>query len=122
MDVVEIYPVKMMGLGYLHIMPCPPAEHLAHTLSQLHDMGINKVISLLEMQEAERLEVGLEASLCQLVGLNFHQFPIRDRHTPDSPKQFRQLISEIEQEIRTGSHVVVHCYAGIGRTGLVAGA
>lgn len=103
-------------------MPCPKATHLEHNLMQLRDLGVSSIVSLLEVTEAERLGVGDEALLCARLGLHFRQFPIRDHKTPTDTLAFRQLIDDIEKELREGHHVAVHCLAGIGRTGLVAGA
>ena len=119
---VEIYPVKFVGQGQLSIMPCPKVMHLQRDLKQLRDLGVDSIVSLLETTEAERLGVGDEALLCSRLGINFQQFPIRDHKTPTDTLAFRELIDELEKELRAGNHVTVHCLAGIGRTGLVAGA
>lgn len=119
---VEIYPVKLIGQGHLYVMPCPQAPQLERDLNQLRDLGIHKIVSLLEVSEAERLGVVDESVMCERLGISFRQFPIRDHKTPVDPVKFRQLIDELEQELRAGQHIVVHCFAGIGRTGLVAGA
>ena len=119
---VEIYSVKSVGKGKLSIMPCPGAAHLKPMLTQLRESGVDSIVSLLEVTEAERLGVGDEALLCSHLGIKFRQFPIRDHKTPDNTLAFRALIDELEQELRAGDHITVHCLAGIGRTGLVAGA
>ena len=119
---VEIYPVKFIGQGQLSIMPCPKAMHLESALIQLRERGVNSIVSLLEVAEAERLGVGDEPSLCSRLGIQFRQYPIRDHKTPTDTLAFRALIDDLERELRDGHHVAVHCLAGIGRTGLVAGA
>ena len=118
---VEIYPVKFIGQGQLSIMPCPKAMHLQRDLKQLRDLGVSSIVSLLETSEAERLGVGDETLLCSRLGIHFQQFPIRDHKTPTDTLAFRELIDRLEKDLRAGNHVVVHCLAGIGRTGLVAG-
>lgn len=119
---VEIYPVKFIGQGQLSVMPCPKATQLERDLNQLRDLGVTKIVSLLEAAEAKRVGVEREAALCAGLGINFQQFPIQDHKTPIDTLQFRQLIDDLERELRTSnSHIAVHCLAGIGRTGLVAG-
>ena len=118
---VEIYPVKRIGRGLLYVMPCPKAEKLERDLVQLRDRGITKLVSLLEPTEAEKWGVSHEADLCKKLGIAFVQFPIPDHKTPTNPKLFRQLIENLEQELSNGSYIAVHCLAGIGRTGLLAG-
>lgn len=119
---VEIYSVKSVGKGQLSIMPCPKAMHLEHNLAQLRELGVDSIVSLLEVTEAERLGVGDEALLCSRLGISFRQFSIRDHKTPTDTLAFRELINTLEQELHEGHHIAVHCLAGIGRTGLVAGA
>lgn len=117
----QIYEVKSIGQGTLYIMPCPKAEQLSDGLSRLSQMGINKVVSLLETEEAVRLGAAMEGQLCEQLGMTFEQFPIRDRRTPDKPAKFRQLVNKLHDELHSGQNIAIHCYAGIGRTGLLAG-
>ncbi|MEZ5536845.1 MAG: dual specificity protein phosphatase family protein [Thiolinea sp.] len=102
-------------------MPCPKAEQLGDGLNRLSSMRINKVVSLLETEEAVRLGAAMEKQLCEQLGMAFEQFPIRDRSTPKKPAQFRQLVNKLYAELQSGSNIAIHCYAGIGRTGLLAG-
>lgn len=118
----QIYEVKSIGQGTLYIMPCPKADQLGDGLARLSQMGINKVVSLLEREEAVHLGAAMEGQLCEKLGMGFEQFPIRDRRTPKKPLQFRQLVDRLHNELNDGSNIAIHCYAGIGRTGLLAGA
>jgi protein-tyrosine phosphatase len=117
----QIYEVKSIGSGTLFIMPCPKADQLGDGLQRLSRMGINKVVSLLEAEEAVHLGAAMEGQLCEQLGMAFEQFPIRDRRTPKKPAQFRQLVNRLYDELNSGSNIAIHCYAGIGRTGLLAG-
>lgn len=117
----KIFKVKSIGQGSLYIMPCPRPEQLEDGLTHLNELGINKVISLLEVEEAERLGAAKEHEMCEQLGMSFEQFPIRDRRTPKKPAQFRQLVNRLYDELHKGTNIAIHCYAGIGRTGLLAG-
>ena len=46
---------------------------------------------------------------------------IRDQRVPRRPTQMRRILDEIAGVLAAGGNVYVHCRAGIGRTGTVAG-
>lgn len=119
----EIYSVKPIANGHLYIMPCPGYAQVEQDLAHLQQMGIHKVVSLLEADEARCYGLDDEQRLCAALGMAFTQFPITDRQIPDTPDQpaFRQLIDQLYDELCSGNHIAIHCFAGIGRTGLLAG-
>ena len=117
-----IYKMAQVGLGTLYAMPCPLAEDLNEQLIRLKARGINRVISLLEIDEARKLGVADEAELCRKHELGYENFPIRDFSTAADPATFRSLVAKISAQLVEGDNIVVHCYAGIGRTGILVGA
>jgi protein-tyrosine phosphatase len=50
----------------------------------------------------------------------YHHFPIRD-HTTPSAKMMTAILDTIDEAIDYGSCVYVHCWGGVGRTGMVVG-
>lgn len=72
--------------------------------------GIDLVVSLLE--EAPPWEV------LRAAGLDGMHFPIPDHGTPADLDAFAAFIDAVQARIASGSAALVHCYAGIGRTGL----
>lgn len=83
--------------------------------------SLNIVVSLLEAQEIRELELQEEPALCAEHGIVFRHFPIPDRGTPASQRDAATLIAELGSELAAGKAVAIHCRAGIGRTGLIAG-
>lgn len=51
-------------------------------------------------------------------GLAVIIFPIEDLHTPKNPEAFSALLQRIADLLAHGLNIVLHCHAGIGRTGL----
>nr|CAA6807939.1 MAG: Protein tyrosine phosphatase [uncultured Thiotrichaceae bacterium] len=117
----KVFKVKSIGQGTLFIMPCPKPEQLEDSLLHLKHLGINKVVSLLEIEEAVHLGAANEGEMCKRLDMSFEQFPIRDRNIPKNPAKFRQLVNTLYEELYNGTSIAIHCYAGIGRTGLLAG-
>jgi len=96
-------------------------ESLREEIAALQRASVGMVVSLLESHEIRELELREEASLCAEHGIAFRQFPIPDRSTPRSHREVRALIAELTAELAGSRPVAIHCRAGIGRTGLIAG-
>jgi protein-tyrosine phosphatase len=74
-------------------------DWLENELEGLRRAGVDVVVSLLETNEADQLDLGNERQAAEVNGIRFISFPIPDRGIPD---------------------VAVHCRQGIGRSGLIA--
>lgn len=51
----------------------------------------------------------------------YERFPIHDMSVPESPEHAARIIARIEDHLDAERTVYVHCWGGIGRTGLVVG-
>jgi protein-tyrosine phosphatase len=54
------------------------------------------------------------------VPCHLRRFPVTDFEGPNSDESFRELAYGIASSLRDGEGVLIHCGAGIGRTGMVA--
>ena len=97
-------------------------KNLAVDLQELKDWGANGVVCFLEAHElaisrVEQLPVQVQES-----GIWWRLLPIVDMGVPD--QFFEDAWAEegelIRHALRIGERVIFHCYAGLGRTGMMA--
>jgi protein-tyrosine phosphatase len=118
----DIYWLREIEGVRLAIMPRPRnGEWLADEIAGFRRAGIDTVVSLLEGQEARELGLGDEQSLCEGADMTYVSFPIPDRGVPGSAAAFAPLVGTLVLQLRSGDAVAIHCRAGIGRSGLLAG-
>lgn len=84
-------------------------------LRQLMDAGIDCFIDLTMPDELEAYESELPE------GVQYLRRPILDHSIPAERKHMVEILRQLERALRAGRRVYVHCHAGIGRTGTVAG-
>jgi len=84
-------------------------------INALLDIGISVFVDLTEEHEGLR-------SYTSLIGKAIHRrFAIRDVAIPDSPETTIQILDTIDRYIHQGEMVYVHCWGGVGRTGVIIG-
>lgn len=67
-------------------------------------------------------EVGELQPYAHKIGAAKHlRFPIRDHSVPKSDQQIRNALDAIDNHLDRSEIVYVHCWGGIGRTGLIVG-
>lgn len=118
----DIYWIKGLEPIRLGLMARPRAgDWLQDEIVGWSQAGVGTVLSLLEPHEVRELALIQERQLCEAQGIEFLSFPIKDRGIPMSMRDTEALIDGLVARLRDGVGVAVHCRAGIGRTGLVAG-
>jgi protein-tyrosine phosphatase len=115
------YQVIELENGVLSVMAKPvPGEYIEEEFIGFNRLGINKIVCLLEHWEQQELGLGAEEELCQKNGIEYLSFPIPDRGLPNTDLAL-SLAEHLYKEVCEGKHIAIHCRAGIGRTGIIAG-
>jgi protein-tyrosine phosphatase len=116
-----MYKVGTMGNGFLAIMACPTIDTDAPaSVANIAGLGINLVVSLLEPGEARTLGLEGERLEVKAHGMEFISFPIPDMGLPASVQEFASITKTLFAQVNAGSNTLVHCRAGIGRSGLLS--
>lgn len=117
----KVYWVLDRGTGRLGIMPRPRGEDwLEDEILSLRQQEVFTLVSLLEKTEINELGLGQEAELCDKTGIEYVNFPIKDRGIPTDTKAALKLVNEITNTLKKGRLVVIHCRMGIGRSSIMA--
>lgn len=114
-----VIPGKLLAGGY-------PPENIEKRRAMLRCLLENSISSFVNFTEEG--EKGLECYESLLheeaaalgVSAEHHRIPIQDFQTAE-PEKMRQIINIIDSALAKGHKVYIHCFAGIGRTGLAAG-
>jgi protein-tyrosine phosphatase len=117
----DIYWIDAEIAGRLGIMARPRSgDWLSDEINAWQEDGVDVVVSLLQKDEVQELELAQEADLCLSAGIEFISFPILDRGVPPSHESTAALAKLLSEKIEGGHAVAIHCRAGIGRSALVA--
>jgi protein-tyrosine phosphatase len=85
------------------------------------EAGVNTFIDLTQSHELIPYESILkEQAKIYEVNATYHHFPIRD-HTTPSAETMTNILNTIDEAINNGGCVYVHCWGGVGRTGMAVG-
>ena len=108
--------------GLLSTMAQPPGgDALAGALAQLRLAGVDVLVSLQTDGERQEARLADEPAAAVRAGLEFHELPIVDFGVPEHAA-VAPLVDLLVARLAAGRHVAVHCWAGIGRSSLIAGA
>jgi protein-tyrosine phosphatase len=109
-----------MGRLYLAAMPGRQGP-LEQTWEALRREGIQVVVCLAAPEEIRDKSAAYAAALeAQVVPCPVESFPVADFGVPDDREAFWALARRVGRRMTGGERVVIHCGAGIGRTGTLA--
>ena len=86
----------------------------------LRRLGIDIVVSLLEPDEVVESDLTKEQDICKKNSIQCISFPVKDRGVPSSLEETFLLTYFLRKQLSLGKKVAVHCWAGIGRSSLIA--
>lgn len=116
-----MFRIGTIGKGFFAIMEYPGRDQeTAIGLASLARQDIRQVVSLLQADESQALGLGAEAELVATAGMDFLNFPITDLGLPESVAEFSALSLRLCRQIEAGVNTLIHCRAGIGRSGMLA--
>jgi protein-tyrosine phosphatase len=117
----------------LHVIDCPGpgrlatmahprgGDWLAEEMTSLSRAGVDVLVSALTPDESRRLGLAEVAAAAATAGIDFMPFPIDDRGVPRVADDAVVIGVRLAAHIRAGRFVVAQCFAGIGRSTLIAG-
>lgn len=96
--------------------PCGLTPELTRArLKKLHEAGIDCFVDLTQPEEAAAYRDSLPP------GATYFSRPIPDHGVPAEPAHMHAILAYVRRALDSGRRVYLHCRAGIGRTGTVAG-
>lgn len=113
---MKIHWIGLNTTGRLGVSRKPDGgEALDEQIAGLSHGMVDHVISMLEPDEARKLNLADEGGAAERHGVGFHNFPIPDHGLPADVVAYRKLAQAIDRRLHAGQAIVIHCRAGLGR-------
>ncbi len=119
------------GAGAMGLVACPGVrvhqvtgvgrKHMLADIDELKNWGVNGVVSFIEAHEFKMNKVEDLPKLFAEAGIWWIHLPIIDMEIPDQQFEDAWAVEgeRIRHALRIGERVALHCYAGLGRTGMI---
>lgn len=113
-------PTGVSGQLFLHSMP-GRQEPLGEVWEEVHVREITAIVNLAPDDEVRKKSPEYRKALAAAtVPCEVWPLAVPDFAAPTDDAAFGQLVRQVASALRDGKAVMVHCGAGIGRTGTVA--
>ncbi len=113
-------PPAARGRLWLNAMP-GRFESFASFLDEARQRSLSLVVCLNPLEEVAALSPAYHKAISEgRLPFRWQHLPMRDHGLGADPAAFRQGIEQLQHSLALGDQVLLHCAAGIGRTGTVA--
>jgi len=112
--------------GQLVLSSCPEINQeykilpFEKFIATFKDDNISLVVTLLDNIEITRLNISTFGKFLKENNIYWKHFPIQDLSVPTDRDLFIKLLIHVKKLLDGDKSVLIHCYAGLGRTGLFA--
>jgi len=112
--------------GQLVLSSCPEINKEYKSLSfqkliaTFKDDNISLVVTLLDTIEVTRLDISTLGKFLKENNIYWEHFPIQDLRIPTERNLLIKLLVHMKKLLDDDKSILIHCYAGLGRTGLLA--
>ncbi len=130
----EIYTLEIPGrAGVIGLSACPGVRldspkrgahlrYLKRDIAAFQEWGATGVVSLNEEEELHGLGLGDLGHQLIESGFTWRHFPIEDMNVPEPEFEGSWQVEsqQICASLAAGERIIIHCLAGLGRTGMMA--
>ncbi|UCD98157.1 MAG: dual specificity protein phosphatase family protein [Chloroflexota bacterium] len=116
MELTEL-PYPFPGRVFRSAMPYSSYDPEGRLIQAYQENDISMVVVLTSDEEMDQVTGRRLRSLYQASGLEILSFPIPDFNVPDIDL-LHQVVAQVSTRAQSGQSTVIHCHAGLGRTGM----
>ena len=106
-----VIPDKLAGCAMPGESSASEQSAILSDLKELYNRGVRCLLSLAETPP-------YFGDMCKKAGIKWIYFPIPDFGVPTDMHEYERIIKKSIEHLQEGEPICVHCFAGVGRTGL----